>query len=222
MVIQPVFWEWSPACGNAASCPWYCSVLVTLPALAPSENGSKTHPHILWDALVLGWWMKIYTMDIQGSKATSVFLDIGLFPQIHCIPLGKSREPQRKCDLLIQITLDSSSEGCEAVKENATAQDSLFWGHVGVVLKTAASLGGYKWITPSSVDSSWLAGSSRSSRILGDSWTNFWIEKGLILCLPLIRLDTAFVSLLTLKWIGIVKLVFLEQVTSVTCICVGM
>lgn len=65
------------------------------------------------------------TVDIQGSKATSGFLDIGLFPQIHCIPLGKSREPQRKCDLLIQITLDSSSGGCEAVEENATAQGSL-------------------------------------------------------------------------------------------------
>lgn len=63
MVIHPVFWEWSPACGIGASCPWCCSVSVTqtLPASAPSENGSKTHPCILWDALVLGWWVKVCT-----------------------------------------------------------------------------------------------------------------------------------------------------------------
>lgn len=191
----------------------------------PLRNGTKTHPHILWDALVLGWWMKSYTMDIQGSKATSVFLDIGLFPQIHCIPLGKSREPQGKCDLLIQITRDSISEGCEAVKENATAQDSLFWGHVGVVLKTAASLDGCKWISPSSVASSWFAESLTPAESSGIPGSTFELSRGIgsdiVPLIDQVRHCLCFTPD-SLKWIGIVKLVFLEQVTSITCVCVGM
>lgn len=63
-------------------------------------------------------------MDIQGSKATSTFLDIALFVSTHCILLVKSREPQCKCNLVVQITLDSSSEGCEAVKGDVTAPSS--------------------------------------------------------------------------------------------------
>lgn len=134
MVIHTVFWECSPACGTAASCPWYYSVLVTQtePASLGSLWGMAVKHIPISSGMLWCWadgWRFVHTMDIQGSKATSLFLDIGLSPQIRCVPLGKSREPQRKCDLLMQITLDSSSEGCEAVKENATAQGSLSWGH---------------------------------------------------------------------------------------------
>lgn len=172
----PCVWEWSPACGIAASCPWCCSVLVT------QTLPGRTVKHIPISFGILWWWAGGWRfthtahLDIQGYKVTSVFLDIGLFPQIHCIPLGKRTEPQWKCDLLIQITLGSSSEECEAVKENTTAQDSLFWGHRTQncsKLKTAASLDGYEWVTPSFVASSWFAESSCSSRILRDSWINF-------------------------------------------------
>lgn len=95
----------------------------------PSEEWQENTSLYPWGCLGAGLLEEdlhtLLTVDIQGSKVTSGFLDIGLFPQIHCIPLGKSRELQRKCNLLIQITLNSSSGGCEAVKENATAQGSL-------------------------------------------------------------------------------------------------